>query len=58
MSVQIPKDPIIKIQHYTNKQVIVNFAGGRQIMGILKSVDNNLNMILDDSIEYLRGNTN
>ena len=50
-NIQVPKDPIIKIQHYVNKKIIVNFSGGRQIQGLLKSSDGNLNMIIDDTTE-------
>ena len=35
----------------STKKIIVNFSGGRQVRGILKSFDNNLNMIIDDTIE-------
>jgi len=36
----------------------VKFAGGREVDGVLKGFDKLDNLVLDDCIEYLRGNTN
>lgn len=52
---QVPKESIIKLSAFINKGLVIHFNGGRKIKGTLKSFDHNLNVILDDCIEYLRG---
>lgn len=52
---KISKDAIIKLEEYINKFMTVKFIGGREVTGVLKSCDGHLNLILDDSIERLRG---
>ncbi len=47
---------IIKLSGWVDKEVRVRFVGGRTITGTLKGSDNANNMIVDDTIEYLRGN--
>ena len=32
----------------------VKFAGGREVVGVLKSFDGLQNIVLDDTVEYLR----
>ena len=36
------------------KQIRVKFAGGREAAGILKGYDALLNLVLDNTVEYLR----
>ncbi|KAM3132774.1 Sm-like protein lsm7 [Paramecium bursaria] len=50
----LPKESIIKLAPHMEKVVIVHFQGGRKVQGTLKSFDQNMNLILDDSIEFLR----
>ena len=40
---------------YLEKNIRVKFAGGRETAGILKGYDPLLNLVLDNTTEYLRG---
>jgi U6 snRNA-associated Sm-like protein LSm7 len=40
--------------HLINKQVMVNFVGGREVVGILKSFDQVSNLVLQDAVEVFR----
>lgn len=46
---------IIKLNSWVDKNVRVRFVGGRQVTGTLQSCDNVNNMILDNTIENIRG---
>ncbi|KAL4490420.1 hypothetical protein ABPG72_002630 [Tetrahymena utriculariae] len=48
------KESIINLSQYIGKDIRVKFQGGREVTGVLKSFDNQLNMILDDCIETIR----
>lgn len=48
------KESIIDLSKFVDKQVRVKFQGGREASGKLKGYDNLLNLVLDDTIEYLR----
>jgi small nuclear ribonucleoprotein (snRNP)-like protein len=37
-----------------NARVRVKFAGGREMVGVLKGYDQLLNVVLDETVEYLR----
>lgn len=50
------KDSIIKLDGYKNQEVRITFLGGRQIKGVLKQFDSGNNMVLDECVEFLRGN--
>ena len=39
---------------YVDKKVRVKFIGGREVVGILKGADPICNMVLDDTVEFLR----
>jgi U6 snRNA-associated Sm-like protein LSm7 len=49
------KDSVIDFAKYTDQRVRVKFQGGREVDGILKGYDKLDNLVLDSSIEYLRG---
>lgn len=49
------KESIVDLSRYLDKNIRVKFAGGREASGILKGYDPLLNLVLDDTIEYLRG---
>jgi U6 snRNA-associated Sm-like protein LSm7 len=49
------RESIIKLQSWVNLDIKVRFSGGRQITGVLKGFDTANNMIVDDTIEYIRG---
>jgi U6 snRNA-associated Sm-like protein LSm7 len=38
-----------------DKKVRVKFIGGREVVGFLKGADPTCNMVLDETIEFLRG---
>ncbi|VDD83894.1 unnamed protein product [Mesocestoides corti] len=48
------KESIIDLTRYLDKRIRVKFTGGREATGILKGCDNLQNMVLDNTIEYLR----
>lgn len=48
------KESIIDLSKFVDKQVHVKFQGGREAVGKLKGYDHLLNLVLDDTVEYLR----
>jgi len=48
------KETILDLNKYLNKAVKVKFTGGREASGVLKGFDPLLNLVLDNTIEYLR----
>lgn len=52
------KESILDLSKYLEKNIRVKFAGGREAAGILKGYDPLLNLVLDNTTEYLRGNCN
>lgn len=48
------KESIIDLSKFIDKQVHVKFQGGREATGKLKGYDHLLNLVLDDTTEYLR----
>jgi len=48
------KESILDLSRFIDKQIRVKFAGGRECSGLLKGYDPLLNIVLDDTIEYLR----
>lgn len=43
------------LSKYIDKTIRVKFQGGREASGILKGFDPLLNLVLDGTIEYMRG---
>ncbi|XP_018562180.1 U6 snRNA-associated Sm-like protein LSm7 isoform X2 [Anoplophora glabripennis] len=48
------KESILDLSKYLEKTIRVKFAGGREASGILKGYDPLLNLVLDNTSEYLR----
>ncbi|GAB5369348.1 hypothetical protein AAMO2058_001397100 [Amorphochlora amoebiformis] len=48
------KGNIIDLNKYIDKPIRVKFTGGREVVGILKGYDQLVNVVLDDTEEYLR----
>ncbi|XP_070505371.1 U6 snRNA-associated Sm-like protein LSm7 [Chironomus tepperi] len=48
------KESILDLSKYLEKQIRVKFAGGRECSGVLKGFDPLLNLVLDNTTEYLR----
>ncbi|CDJ58843.1 u6 snRNA-associated Sm-like protein, putative [Eimeria maxima] len=53
------KDPrsVIDPSKFLNRKVRVKFSGGREVEGTLKGHDAVCNLVLDDTEEFLRGNS-
>ncbi len=51
------KERILDLSRYMDKLIRVKFTGGREAAGILKGYDPLLNIVLDNTVEYLRGKT-
>lgn len=49
------RESLIKLQGWVDKEIRVRFSGGRTITGVLRGYDASNNMIVDDTIEYVRG---
>ncbi|KAL6071491.1 U6 snRNA-associated Sm-like protein LSm7 [Balamuthia mandrillaris] len=48
------KESILDLENFLNQKVTVKFTGGREVQGVLKGHDNILNIVLDETIEFLR----
>lgn len=48
------KESILDLSKYLEKPIRVKFAGGREAGGILKGYDPLLNLVLDNTNEFLR----
>ncbi|XP_065209646.1 U6 snRNA-associated Sm-like protein LSm7 [Planococcus citri] len=48
------KESIVDLSRYHEKVIRVKFAGGREVSGILKGYDPLVNLVLDNTTEYLR----
>ncbi|XP_053981892.1 U6 snRNA-associated Sm-like protein LSm7 [Hylaeus volcanicus] len=48
------KESILDLSKYLEKNIRVKFAGGREAAGILKGYDPLLNLVLDNTTEYLK----
>ena len=49
------KESILDLSKYLEKNIRVKFSGGREAAGTLKGYDPLLNLVLDNTTEYLRG---
>uniref|UniRef100_A0A670KFP5 LSM7 homolog, U6 small nuclear RNA and mRNA degradation associated n=1 Tax=Podarcis muralis TaxID=64176 RepID=A0A670KFP5_PODMU len=49
------KESILDLSKYIDKTIRVKFQGGREASGVLKGFDPLLNLVLDGTIEYMRG---
>ncbi len=47
------RTPPLSLQ-YKEQRLRVKFAGGREVVGVLKSFDGLQNIVLDDAVEYMR----
>mmetsp|Transcript_36095 Transcript_36095/g.102183 ORF Transcript_36095/g.102183 Transcript_36095/m.102183 type:complete len:101 (+) Transcript_36095:146-448(+) len=48
------KESALDLGKMVDKGVIVKLMGGREVHGVLKGYDQLLNLVLDDTVEYLR----
>ncbi|CAB3382644.1 U6 snRNA-associated Sm-like protein LSm7 [Cloeon dipterum] len=48
------KESILDLSKYLEKNIRVKFAGGREAFGVLKGYDPLLNLVLDNTTEFLR----
>jgi U6 snRNA-associated Sm-like protein LSm7 len=49
------KESILDLNKMIDAKVHVKCLGGREIVGTLKGYDELVNLVLDDTIEYMRG---
>ncbi|KAJ1404978.1 Sm-like protein LSm7, partial [Ochromonadaceae sp. CCMP2298] len=54
MASKIEREAVLDFAKYTDQRVRVRFQGGREVDGILKGYDKLDNLVLDDTVEYLR----
>jgi len=47
------RESILDLERYINKPITVKFTGGREVQGILRGYDTLLNLVLDDTVEFL-----
>ena len=52
---QKKKESIVDLTKYMQQNIRVKFQGGREVTGILKGFDKLLNLVLDETVEYIRG---
>ena len=48
------KFTVLDMSKYVDKELRVKFMGGREVVGILKGYDALLNLVLDETREYLK----
>lgn len=48
------QESIIDLAPYVDKKIRVKFVGGREVVGILKGADPVCNLVLDETVEFLR----
>ena len=48
------KESVIDLAPHVDRRVRVKFVGGREVVGVLKGADPICNMVLDETVEYLR----
>ncbi|KAK9803430.1 hypothetical protein WJX72_012170 [[Myrmecia] bisecta] len=48
------KDNALDLAKFVDKGVRVKLSGGREVQGVLKGYDQLLNLVMDETIEYLR----
>lgn len=46
---------MIELAPFVDKKLRVKFVGGREVVGILRGADAICNLVLDDTVEYIRG---
>jgi U6 snRNA-associated Sm-like protein LSm7 len=51
----LEKEAVVDFANYADQRVRVKIQGGREVEGVLKGYDKLDNLVLDETIEYLRG---
>ena len=49
------KESILELQKMMDTMVLVKCLGGREVKGLLRGFDDLVNLVLDESEEYIRG---
>lgn len=49
-----PREQILDLEKSMNKEIIIKFSGGREVVGTLKGFDQMVNVVLDNAREYIR----
>jgi U6 snRNA-associated Sm-like protein LSm7 len=53
LSIRISKNSLIELNLLQEKDIVVKFSGGREVVGRLQSWDKAMNLILDNTVEVL-----
>ena len=48
------RESIIDLSPYVDHRIRVKFVGGREVVGVLKGADPICNLVLDETVEYMR----
>eukprot|EP01135_Chromosphaera_perkinsii_P010700 Nk52_evm100s2192 gene=Nk52_evmTU100s2192 len=48
------KENILELSVYLDKKIRVKFSGGREVSGLLRGYDPLTNLVLDETVEYIR----
>jgi len=48
------KETVLDLGKFIDKSVRVKLSGGREVLGVLKGYDQLLNLVLDETTEFLR----
>jgi hypothetical protein len=51
----LERDAVVDFANYADMRVRVKIFGGREVEGVLKGYDKLDNLVLDDTIEFMRG---
>ncbi len=49
-----PREQILNLEKSIDKEIIIKFSGGREVVGTLKGFDQMVNVVLDNAREYVR----
>ncbi len=55
-SAKLEREAVVDFAKYADQRVRVKVQGGREVEGVLKGYDKLDNLVLDEAIEYMRGN--
>jgi U6 snRNA-associated Sm-like protein LSm7 len=49
------RENVLDLNKYLDQGVRVKFQGGREVTGVLKGYDQLVNLVLDDCLEFVKG---
>ncbi|KAL0486171.1 U6 snRNA-associated Sm-like protein [Acrasis kona] len=54
MSGRKPRENILNLEKSLDKEILIKFNGGREVIGTLKGYDSMVNIVLDNTKEFIR----